>query len=55
MQFGVSVIPALPPNATRLEVQVERFVDPFDRHTAEQAGPWAFSIDLVARVSDATA
>jgi hypothetical protein len=46
MRFGVSVIPALPPAATRLEVRVERFVDPFERRAADQAGPWTFSIDL---------
>ena len=48
MRFGVSVIPALPPTATRLDVRVEQFVDPFQGHTADQAGPWAFSIDLGA-------
>ena len=48
MRFGVSVIPALPAAATRLDIRVERFVDPFQGHAAEQAGPWSFSIDLGA-------
>jgi hypothetical protein len=46
MRFGVSVIPALPPTATRLDLRIERFVDPFERRAADQAGPWAFSITL---------
>ena len=48
MRFGVSVIPALPPTATRLDVRVERFVDPFDRGATDETGPWAFTIPLDA-------
>ena len=49
MRFEVSVIPALAAAATRLDVSVERFVDPFQGGLADQAGPWAFSIPLEAR------
>jgi hypothetical protein len=46
LRFEVAIIPVHPPSATRLDIGVERFVDPFDRAAADQAGPWAFSIDL---------
>lgn len=46
LRYEVAIVPTHPANASRLDVRVERFVDPFDRATADQAGPWAFSIDL---------
>ncbi len=46
LRFEVAVIPVHPPTATRLDIRVERFVDPFERAAADQAGPWALSIDL---------
>jgi hypothetical protein len=46
LRFEVAIIPALPPAATRLDLRVERFVAPFDRAAADQAGPWAFSVAI---------
>ena len=46
LRYEVAIIPAHPANATRLDIRVDRFVDPFERQSADQVGPWAFSIDL---------
>lgn len=46
MRYQVTAIPAVPPAATRLDVRIERFLDPFPggRHAA--LGPWGFSVPL---------
>ena len=46
MRYQVTAIAAVPPAVTRLDVRIERFLDPFPggRHAA--VGPWGFSVRL---------
>lgn len=46
MRYQVTAIPAVPSAVTRLDVRIERFLDPFPggRHAA--VGPWGFSVPL---------
>lgn len=46
MRYQVTAIPALPPAATRLDVRIERFLDPFPGGRRAAVGPWAFSVPL---------
>jgi hypothetical protein len=46
MRYEVTATPALPAGATRLEVRVERFVEPFTRRREGAVGPWTFSVPL---------
>jgi hypothetical protein len=46
MRYQVSVIPATPPAATRLDIRIERFFDPFPRGSRVAVGPWEFSVSL---------
>jgi hypothetical protein len=45
-RYEVTATPALPSDATRLEVRVERFVEPFTRRREGSVGPWTFSVSL---------
>jgi len=46
MRYRVSVIPAAPPTATRLDIRIERFFDPFPSGGRAALGPWPFSVSL---------
>lgn len=46
VRYLVSVIPASPRSATRLDIRIERFVDPFPGGGRASVGPWAFSVAL---------
>jgi hypothetical protein len=46
VRYVVSVIPASPRSATRLDIRIERFVDPFPGGGRATVGPWAFSVAL---------
>jgi hypothetical protein len=48
-RYDVRVLPAPPATAARLEISVDRFLDPMGggRHTP--AGPWAFSVPISSR------
>ena len=48
MRYAVTAIPAPPAAATRLEVTIERFHDPFPGGRQPAAGPWPFSVALAA-------
>jgi hypothetical protein len=46
LRYAVSIVPAAPPNARKLDITIERFVDPFPGVGRTTAGPWRFVIDL---------
>jgi len=46
MRFEVAIVPTPPPEATRLEVTVERFLDPFGGRERPMSGPWVFEVPL---------
>jgi hypothetical protein len=46
MRYQVTAIPPLPPTATRLDIAIDRFVDPFMGSRDRAVGPWAFSVPL---------
>ena len=46
MRYAVIAIPVTPPAATRLEITVERFLDPFPGDRRAAIGPWSFSVAL---------
>ena len=46
MRFEVAIVPPPPPEATRLEVSVERFLDPFGGRDSPMTGPWVFEVPL---------
>jgi hypothetical protein len=49
MRYAVTAIPAPPPAATRLEITIERFYDPFSGGRQQESGPWTFSVALPPR------
>lgn len=49
MRYAVTAIPAPPPAATRLEITIERFLDPFPGGRQQASGPWRFSVALSSR------
>lgn len=49
MRYAVTAIPAPPPAATRLEITIERFLDPFPGGRRQASGPWRFSVALPVR------
>lgn len=49
MRYAVTAIPAPPPAATRLEITIERFFDPFPGGRQQASGPWRYSIALPSR------
>jgi hypothetical protein len=46
MRYAVTAIPMPPPAATRLNMKIERFLDPFPGGRQPAVGPWTFSIPL---------
>jgi hypothetical protein len=50
MRYVILAIPAFPRSATRLEVAIERFIDPFPGGRRGNAGPWTFSVALGGEV-----
>jgi hypothetical protein len=52
MRYQVAAIPAVPPTATRLDIAIERFMDPFPGSRGRAVGPWAFSVPLDPRELD---
>lgn len=48
MRYEVTAIPALPATATRLDVRIDRFFDPFPggRGRGQADGPWAVAVPL---------
>ncbi len=46
IRYLVAVIPAPPPAATRLDVRIERFLDPFPDGRRSAIGPWTFAVPL---------
>jgi hypothetical protein len=48
MRFLATAVPAPSAGATRLDITIERFFDPFPEGQRGPAGPWAFSISLPA-------
>jgi hypothetical protein len=54
MRCAISIVPAAPSNARRLDVNVERFVDPFRGVDRAAEGPWTFLIDLPGDVAPAS-
>jgi hypothetical protein len=46
MRYQVTAIPTPPPAATRLDVRIERFLDPFPGSRQAAIGPWGFSVPL---------
>ncbi len=46
MRYAVTAIPAPQPAATRLEITIERFFDPFPGGRQQASGPWRFSVAL---------
>lgn len=46
MRYAVTAIPAPPHGATRLEITIERFFDPFPGGRQQASGPWRFSVAL---------
>jgi len=49
MRYAVMAIPAPPLAATRLEITIERFLDPFPGGRQQASGPWTFSVPLTVR------
>lgn len=49
MRYAVTAIPTPPPAATRLEITIERFLDPFPGGRQQASGPWRFSVALPSR------
>lgn len=47
MQYSVTAIPASPPDATQLEITIDRFFDPFPGSRQPAVGPWTFSVALL--------
>jgi hypothetical protein len=43
MRYVVSVVAAFPPSATRLDISIDHFIDPFPGRGRGIVGPWAFS------------
>jgi hypothetical protein len=54
MRCAISIVPAAPSNARRLDVNVERFADPFRGVDRAAEGPWTFLIDLPGDVAPAS-
>jgi hypothetical protein len=54
MRCAISIVPAAPSNARRLDVNVERFADPFRGVGRAAEGPWRFVIDLPGDVVPAS-
>src|SRR5439155_2351707 len=47
IRYTLTVISAPPPEATRLDVLIERFIDPFPGSSRDAIpGPWSFSVSL---------
>lgn len=46
IRYLVAAIPACPGSATRLNIEIERFFDPFPEYGRATVGPWAFSVTL---------
>ena len=46
VRYQVTAIPAPPPAATRLDVRIERFLDPFPGGRRATICPWSFSVPL---------
>jgi hypothetical protein len=46
VRYQVTAIPTAPPAATRLDVRIERFLDPFPGGRRAVVGPWGFSVPL---------
>jgi hypothetical protein len=46
MRYAVTAIPMPPPAATRLEITIDRFHDPFPGGRQPATGPWTFSVAL---------
>jgi hypothetical protein len=46
MRFEVAIVPIPPPQATRLEITVERFLDPFPGRERSTTGPWTLEVVL---------
>jgi len=44
-RYQVTALPALPPSATRLDIRIDRFLDPMPGREP-QIGPWSFSVAL---------
>jgi hypothetical protein len=47
MRYGVTAIPVPPTLATRLEITIDRFFDPFPGSRQPAVGPWTFSVALL--------
>jgi hypothetical protein len=45
-RYDVTVLPAPPASATRLEISVDRFLDPMGGGRPAPDGPWAFSVPI---------
>jgi hypothetical protein len=46
MRFEVAIVPIPPPQATRLEIAIERFLDPFPGRERSTTGPWTLEVVL---------
>ena len=46
MRYAVTAIPVPPSAATRLDITIERFFDPFPGGREQASGPWRFSVAL---------
>jgi hypothetical protein len=48
-RYDVTVLPAPPATATRLEISIDRFLDPMGESRHAPAGPWVFSVPINTR------